>query len=186
MPRQKPSRVKRARVRELPPPPTHLPAAILATVMFLPLGVIALVQALKTRRLLNAGQVDDARPHAASAWRWASTGLVAGTVVWVVALIAVPVAITMGGADPTPAPATSQEIPVTTVTTPASPAADPNVSSEPNLDSAQTVTVSIPPDAKEGDAIPVTTGSAPASAPAPAVTAQADPDVPTDSGPSSR
>lgn len=64
-------------------PSTHLNAAIAVTVLcFLPLGVVAIVYALRTADALSDGDLDRAQQAAGRARRWVRIAFVVGLVVW--------------------------------------------------------------------------------------------------------
>lgn len=65
-------------------PPTHLNAAIAVTVLcFLPLGVIAIVYALRTADAISDGDLELARQASRRARRWLRIAFVVGLAIWV-------------------------------------------------------------------------------------------------------
>lgn len=58
----------------------HLGLSVLATVLFIPFGLMALIQAAQVNGWLSAGQPDRAVAAAARAKRWAGAGIITGAV----------------------------------------------------------------------------------------------------------
>ena len=65
---------------EAEPVNRHLGLSILATVLFIPFGLMALIQAAQVNGWVAAGQPDRAVDAAARAKRWASAGIITGAV----------------------------------------------------------------------------------------------------------
>ncbi|MDY7105310.1 MAG: CD225/dispanin family protein [Actinomycetota bacterium] len=78
--------------RRSAPPPSHLTWAVLTTVCFLPLGVLALRHATQVERLWYAGRDDDARRSSRSA-----RDLALAAVVGAVLVVLVTVSVTAAG-----------------------------------------------------------------------------------------
>ncbi|MCF4119568.1 CD225/dispanin family protein [Antribacter sp. KLBMP9083] len=72
---------------EVTPPRTHLALAVVATVLFWPLGLVALVSAARVGPLWNAGKLAGARVASARARGWSLAAIVAGLLVAAVMLL---------------------------------------------------------------------------------------------------
>ena len=83
------------------PPPTYLAWAVVATLFFLPFGVVAIVQATRVSGAYAAGDYAGAQAASDGARRWALWGTLVGVALWVAFVVLVVVGVFARGTTST-------------------------------------------------------------------------------------
>ncbi|MBN1345608.1 MAG: CD225/dispanin family protein [Phycisphaerae bacterium] len=78
LPRTPATRASASRPSETPPVKNPIGLTVLATVLFPPFGIMAIINAAQVSGWYQTGQIDHAKETAALARRWAQAGIITG------------------------------------------------------------------------------------------------------------